>query len=330
MAATKPSSPPQPVCMPFAFSNRWIWSGNIGYEWVTLGRSTGFRHLSILATDSLFMEAVTIGIIVLNVLVSYKGFNDPAFFERNLFEVGKVLGAKQYGRLFVSGFLHVDWTHLLFNMFSFYSFSGSLERDLGSGALLIVYFASLLGGDLLALFIHRNHPSYRAVGASGAVSGIIFGAIALFPGIHVSVFLIPVGIPGWLFGACYVIYSMYGIRSNAGNIGHEAHLGGALIGLLTVVVLVPSVLQENMRTILLVAVPCVAFIVIIAVKPELLRLGTSRRRGRTNYTVDDKYNARRAEEQRQIDHILDKIRKHGAESLTPDEKEKLDEYANRH
>ncbi|HEX7015063.1 MAG TPA: rhomboid family intramembrane serine protease, partial [Cyclobacteriaceae bacterium] len=178
-------------------------------------------------------EIVTLALIAANILISYKGFRDPAFFDRNLFEVGRVLHRREYGRLFMSGFLHVDWTHLLFNMFSLYSFSMIMERILGPVSILIIYFASLIGGDLLALFIHRNHPGYRAVGASGAVSGVIFAAIAIVPDIHVSLFLIPVGIPGWLFGICYVIYSMYGIRTSLGNIGHEAHLGGALVGLAT-------------------------------------------------------------------------------------------------
>src|SRR5690606_16232497 len=173
---------------------------------------------------------------------------------------------------FMSGFLHVDWTHLLFNMFSFYSFSISLERYLGSVEVAVIYFASLFGGDLLAMFIHRNHPNYRAVGASGAVSGIIFAAIAIFPGIQVSIFLIPIGIPGWLFGACYVLYSMYGIRSSAGNIGHEAHLGGALVGLLTAILLVPEVLVGNTLPVVLIGVLCVVFITLVVWKPEVLGL----------------------------------------------------------
>jgi len=271
------------------------------------------------------MDPVTITIIAANVLISYKGFNDAVFFERNLFEVGKVLRYKEYGRLFMSGFLHVDWTHLLFNMFSFYSFSMSLERYLGSVEVAIIYFASLFGGDLLALFIHRNHPTYRAVGASGAVSGIIFAAIAIFPGIQVSIFLIPIGIPGWLFGAVYVLYSMYGIRSSAGNIGHEAHLGGALVGLLTAIALVPAVLTENTLPVVLIGLLCIVFLFLVIMRPEALKLGgPAGRRRQPNLTQDDRYNARKEEEQREIDAILDKVRKYGADSLTPEERQKLD------
>jgi membrane associated rhomboid family serine protease len=216
-------------------------------------------------------DIVTLALIAANVLISYKGFQDPSFFDRNLFEVGKVLHRREYGRLFMSGFLHVDWTHLLFNMISLYSFSVIMERMLGPVSVLIIYFASLFGGDLLALFIHRRHPGYRAVGASGAVSGVIFAAIAIVPDIYVSLFLIPIGIPGWLFGICYVIYSMYGIRTRSGNIGHEAHLGGALVGLVTAVILVPQVLRENTLPVALIGIAGTAFLLLIIFKPDVLR-----------------------------------------------------------
>lgn len=216
-------------------------------------------------------DIVTLALIAVNILISYKGFRDPSFFDRNLFEVGSVLRRREYRRLLMSGFLHVDWTHLLFNMFSLYSFSISLERTLGAVSVLVIYFASLFGGDLLALFIHRNHPGYRAVGASGAVSGIIFAAIAIFPDIYVSLFLIPIGIPGWLFGICYVIYSMYGIRSSGGNIGHEAHLGGALVGLVAAILLVPAVLRENTLPVALIGAAGTAFLLLIVFKPDVLR-----------------------------------------------------------
>lgn len=215
-------------------------------------------------------EIVTLALIAANILISYKGFRDASFFDRNLFEVGRVLHHREYGRLFMSGFLHVDWTHLLFNMFSLYSFSAIMEQILGPVNVLIIYFASLFGGDLLALFIHRRHPGYRAVGASGAVSGVIFAAIAIVPDIHVSLFLIPIGIPGWLFGICYVIYSMYGIRTSAGNIGHEAHLGGALVGLATAVLIVPAVLKHNTLPVALIGVAGTVFLLLMVFRPDLL------------------------------------------------------------
>lgn len=210
------------------------------------------------------MGAVTLGIIIVNGLFSYKGFEDKTFFEKYLFQMDKVLYQKQYYRLVTSGFLHGDWSHLLFNMMSLYSFSNILEDSIGPTKLLIIYFASLLGGDMLALVIHNGRGNYRAVGASGAVCGIIFAAIALFPEIKIYT------MPGWIFGVGYALYTIYGIRSNLGNIGHEAHLGGALIGLVTAIILEPRALDINLNTILLISTPSVIFILILIIKPEIL------------------------------------------------------------
>jgi membrane associated rhomboid family serine protease len=213
---------------------------------------------------------VTLSIIVINGLFSYKGFNDAPFFEKYLFQVNKILHGKEYIRLITSGFLHTDWAHLLFNMFSFYSFGDNLEGYLGPVKFLVIYFASLLGGDILALILHQKQGSYRAVGASGAVCGVIFAAIALFPGIEIGFIFIPVPIPGWIFGIGYALYTIYGIKSNLGNIGHEAHLGGAIIGLATAVALKPDVLEVNLVPILLIAAPSVLFILILIIKPSIL------------------------------------------------------------
>jgi membrane associated rhomboid family serine protease len=213
---------------------------------------------------------VALGIIGLNVLVSYTGFNNRSFFENNLFQVSRILGGKEYKRMITSGFLHADWGHLLFNMISFYSFSYSLETYLGPVKFLLLYFISLIGGNMLSLFIHQHHGNYRAIGASGAVCGIIFAAIALFPGIEIGFIFIPIPIPGWIFGIIYALYTIYGIKSNLGNIGHEAHLGGGIIGLLVASALVPSVLTTNLFAISMIAIPTLGFIVVLIVKPNLL------------------------------------------------------------
>ncbi|HVV03598.1 MAG TPA: rhomboid family intramembrane serine protease, partial [Puia sp.] len=108
-------------------------------------------------------------LIIANILVSYKGLTNRRFFEGYEFQVDRILMNKDYRRLVTSGFLHVSWTHLLFNMFSLYFFSGPVESGLGPLGFLLVYFVSLIGGNLLTLFIHRRHGDYSSVGASGAV-----------------------------------------------------------------------------------------------------------------------------------------------------------------
>jgi membrane associated rhomboid family serine protease len=202
-------------------------------------------------------------LIVANIAFSYKGFTNQAFFDGYKFEVDKILIKKDYKRLVSSGFLHVSWTHLLLNMFSLYAFSGIIESNLGAFKFLLIYFISLVGGDLLSLYIHKNHGDYNSVGASGAVCGIIFASIALFPGMGVGFFGLPFSMPGWLYGVVYVLFSIYGIKSNKDNIGHDAHLGGALIGMAIALLLQPAAFAENYVTILLIAVPAIAFILLL-------------------------------------------------------------------
>src|SRR5215216_4521890 len=187
-------------------------------------------------------------LIIANVIFSYKGFTNQSFFDGYKFEVDRILINKDYKRLITSGFLHVSWLHLIFNMLSLFVFSGLIEFYLGEMKFLVIYFVSLIGADLFSLFVHRNHGDYSSVGASGAISGIVFASIALFPGMSIGLFII--SMPAWLYGIVYIAFSIYGIRSNKNNIGHEAHLGGAIIGMLVVLIMEPAAFLENYLTIL--------------------------------------------------------------------------------
>lgn len=144
----------------------------------------------------IYNEIFGLLIISANVIISYFGFTNSHFFESCTFHVDRILIKKEYKRLITSGFIHLDWGHLIFNMLSLFFFYDYVEMFLGNIEFVILYFGSLLGGNLLALYIHRQHGDYSAAGASGAVSGVIFASIALFPGMGVGAFLIPVHIPG--------------------------------------------------------------------------------------------------------------------------------------
>jgi membrane associated rhomboid family serine protease len=264
---------------------------------------------------------VSLLIIIANFIVSYQGFKSTGFFAKYEFEVEKILVYKDYRRLVTSLFLHVNWQHLIFNMISLLFFSFTLESSLGSWQLLLVYFVSGVGGDLLALLIHRHDGAYSSVGASGAINGLIFASIALFPSLQVFF------LPGWLFGIIYVAFSIYGIHSKKNNIGHESHLGGAVIGMLMAVALKPSILVSNWWTILLVLVPTGVFMYIIVKKPQLLLVDNLFHKSNYNYTVDDRYNVQKSNTQQEVDRILEKIHKKGINSLSKKEKEMLDEYA---
>lgn len=265
-------------------------------------------------------------IIIANFIVSYKGFNNSSFFNRYSFEVEKVLLYRQYDRIVTSGFLHVNWMHLIFNMLSLFLFSGNAA--LNPFEFLLVYFGSLVCGNLFALLLHKNDKDYSSVGASGAVTGIIFAAIAISPGFSIGLFFIPIGIPGWIFGLAFVLYSVYGIRSRKENIGHEAHLGAAIAGMLIAILLEPSSLVYNYFAILIVLLPSIAFIIIIIKKPELLFVDNLfYKQHSRGYTIEDRYNAKKIDTQKRVDQILEKIHKHGISSLTKKEKEILDEYS---
>ena len=271
---------------------------------------------------------ITFLLIAINVWVSYKGFSSESFIDKYRFEVDKILVEKDYKRLITSGFLHVSWMHLLFNMFSLYIFSGVVEMALGEAQFLLVYFISLVGGNLLSLFIHRNHPDYSAVGASGAISGIMFATIALFPGMSIGFFLLPISFPAWLYGVLYIGFSIYGIHSKRDNVGHEAHLGGALIGMLAALILQPSAFKENYFAILIIAVPAIVFIYFIITRPQTLLIDNLfYKKHKNHYSPDHLYNEKRHQQQEELDAILDKISRKGMNSLSKVEKEKLKLYS---
>ncbi|MBI3234142.1 MAG: rhomboid family intramembrane serine protease [Bacteroidetes bacterium] len=274
------------------------------------------------------MNAIGLIILLANIGISYKGFNNHSFFEGYKFEVDKILIKKDYIRLLSSGFLHVNWQHLIFNMISLYAFSGSIEIEVGSFSFLLIYFASLIGGNLLALYIHRHHGDYSAVGASGAVCGIVFASIALFPGTSIGFFFLPIGIPSWLFGLIYVAYSIYGIKSKRDNIGHEAHLGGALVGMLVAIAIEPSSLTQNYIPILVILLPTLAFIVLIIYKPHYLFVDNLFFKNHPVYfDIDHKYNEMKGNNQRELDKLLDKISSTGIESLSKKERQRLEELS---
>ncbi len=267
-------------------------------------------------------------LILANFVISYKGFSNVLFFESYKFEVDRILINKDYLRLISSGFLHVNWKHLIFNMVSLYAFSDLLETQLGGFYFLLIYIMSLIGGDLLALLVHKNHGDYSAVGASGAVCGVIFASIALFPGLGISFFGLPFSIPSWIYGILYVGYSIYGIKSNKDNIGHEAHLGGALIGMLLAIIIQPSALIVNYLTILIIVIPTIVFIYMIITRPQLLLIDNFFfKTHKKYYNVDHKYNETKVNNQKELDKLLDKISQKGIDSLTKKERAKLEEYS---
>ena len=262
-------------------------------------------------------------ILLLTGLATYKGFVDKAYYERQVFHTDPILIDKQYDRLISSVFLHVNWIHFGFNMLALLSFSWSLEFVLGIPKYLLIYFGAMLGGNLLALYLHRNHGDYRAVGASGAISGIIFASVILFPEMKISLILLPFEISTWVFGLCFVVISIFGIKSQSDNIGHDAHLGGAIVGVLLTIVMQPSVLQTSWWLILLLLIPTTVFLILIVRNPAVLLVdnywGEGLQRPRRNGSSGRKKEV-------SLDYLLDKIKNQGIDSLSTSEREMLDRY----
>ncbi|WP_452221178.1 rhomboid family intramembrane serine protease [Lacinutrix salivirga] len=207
------------------------------------------------------LEIVTIIIIAANVLISYKGFQDYNFFEKYKFLIGGIKRGEQF-RLFSSGFLHVNTQHLLFNMLTLYFFANAVIREVGSFKFLIIYVVSLVAGSLLSLYFHKDEYHYSAVGASGAVTGVLYSSILFDPDMSLYMFFIPIPIPAYVFGIGYLLYSIYGMKQQSDNIGHDAHFGGAIGGYVITLLLAPYLLQSNLLMIGLLAIPIVLLFVL--------------------------------------------------------------------
>jgi len=267
---------------------------------------------------------LTLILIALNGIMTYQGLKGFTYFNKFAFNVDQVLVNKDYKRLVSSGFLHGNWLHFAFNMITLYLFGSSLEASIGIPAFIALYFGSLIGGHLFALYIHRNHGDYTSIGASGAVSGIVFASIGLFPGMEIGFILLPIHVPAWLFGIAYVLYSIYGIKAQRDNIGHEAHLGGGIAGLLIIIALEPSILTFNYLPILLILIPALAFLFLVIKKPHALFVSNPFSKSKALSQFEYKYNERKANNQTELDQLLDKISKKGFDKLSKREKERLE------
>jgi membrane associated rhomboid family serine protease len=267
----------------------------------------------------------TVGVMLFTLYWSYRGFTSPGFRDRYIFSPTRILGNRQYYRLLSCGFLHLNWLHLLLNMFSLYSVGFAIELAFGFPTFLIIYLGSIVGGSLLSLYLHRNHYGYQALGASGGVCGAIFAYIFLFSGTWMSFFFIP--LPSWLFAILFILIAFFGLRRQLGNIGHDAHLGGAIIGLLITTALRPSIVVRSL--VLYIVVMGLSVVLFIHLYRAPLYVPGSnpfspaywRRRWRE---VQARRRAKQEwKDKETLDRLLTKISRSGMESLTAAEMRKL-------
>lgn len=192
------------------------------------------------------LPPATLSLLLINVLVSAYALTErPSLLERWAFRPVQVLQRGQWYRMITAGFIHTGWWHLAFNAVTLYFFGPILERQLGTGSFVILYLGAEIAAHALTLVLHRSDPGYAAVGASGAVTGVVFGFCLFYPLQRIYLFFVPVGIPAALFAVIFVWGSISAARRENrggemfGRIAHEAHVGGAIGGLLLTVLLEP-------------------------------------------------------------------------------------------
>ncbi len=194
---------------------------------------------------------ITLIIIIFTALISFQGFNRYELIDRLKHSPAREASDKEYYRLLTSGFVHADWTHLLVNMFVLYSFGiyieGFIVNEFGNpwGKIIFVclYLLNIILANIPTAIRHRHNPSFSSIGASGAVSGIIFIFILLQPWAILSLFFI-IPVPAIIAGVGYLIYSSWAASKEQGRFDHSAHFAGALAGMLMIILLKHEILTR--------------------------------------------------------------------------------------
>jgi hypothetical protein len=218
---------------------------------------------------------------------------------------------------------------LAFNAFSFYSFARSIEMLYGAKTLLLVYGSSILGGSLLSLFIHRHHE-YRALGASGGVCGIIFASIFLLPESSITVFPLPIGVPAYLYAVIFLAGSFVAHRRDAGNIGHDAHLGGAIVGLMVAAALYPQLIFAEPRMFAGVLGLSLLILFILILDPlHLVKWPFQRKEEPVGGERARRYqeNSVRNQKMTELDGLLEKVARGGMPSLSNSQRKRLEQLS---
>ncbi|MCH7399583.1 rhomboid family intramembrane serine protease [Belliella sp. R4-6] len=191
--------------------------------------------------------STTVVIIVITVLTSYWGFRNPQILERWMFTPYLIKNRNQYDRFVLSGFIHKDSMHLLFNMFTFFFFGGAVEQFLlyrlgfipGTLVFVLFYIVGIIVSDIPTFLKHQDHSFYRALGASGGVAATVFASIILMPLSDICLFGI-ICLPGFALGVLFLIYSVVQAKKGNDGINHDAHLYGALFGIAFILIISPS------------------------------------------------------------------------------------------
>jgi membrane associated rhomboid family serine protease len=187
--------------------------------------------------------SITLVIIIITAIISISGFSNSNVIDKLIFYPPAVTNENQWYRFITCGFIHADYGHLIFNMLSLYFFGRYVESNMidifgDSGTLLyiILYLSALVVSLLPTYFKNKNNYYYRSLGASGAVSAVIFAGLMIAPETEVYIFFIPIPIPGFIFAPLYLLISAMMDRKGGSNINHSAHIWGAIYGLVFIII----------------------------------------------------------------------------------------------
>ncbi len=206
-------------------------------------------------------STITIFLIAITAIVSIMAFRNRAMFDKLKFNPYMVSEKRDYVRLFSHALLHADWMHLIVNMFVLYSFGGVVEEAFsyeglfpntyyyGKFLYVLMYILAIPIATIPALIKHKKNHSYNSVGASGAVSAVVFTSIIIAPTSTLMIIPIPIPIPATIFGLLYLAYSFYMSKRSRGNIAHDAHFIGAVFGIIFPLILSPGLFMHFINSV---------------------------------------------------------------------------------
>ncbi len=189
----------------------------------------------------------TLILIIITIGISIYAWRQPALYQKWILNPYQVNHYNQYWRFLTSGFLHLNYTHLFFNMFALYFFGQNVAYYFGRNGdwlMIALFLLGIIVSDIPTYLKHRNNPNYNSLGASGGVAAVIFSSIMFAPLNKIYLFFIPIGIPGFILGVLYIIYSYYQSKNMTDNINHDAHLFGSIFGVIFTIVMQPTVVPH--------------------------------------------------------------------------------------